>query len=222
MRRRAQGRIGRGGVAVGLRVADVVRDVPVDPCGTPGKAATKASVRAGRSSYSTRISSAPSRACASSFGDDQGDRLADEAHAVPREQRPGRHAQRRDDAFGRRLHPEAPRRLELAAHEDGGHAGHRARRVRIDANDPGMRAVGAQENGAGRARDMPICGKRSLPGKQAIILATKRVGHRASITTGISPETVLRALLLRAHGGFENVAVAEDHPKPAPTEGRVA
>lgn len=31
----------------------------------------------------------------------------------------------------------------------------------------------------------------------------------------------MRALVLRAHGGFENVAVAEDHPKPAATEGHV-
>ncbi len=112
------------------------------------------------------------------FGDDQRHRLADEAHAPVRQCRAKRIAQ---GAAAHALEERERRRAlptgrdHVLAGHDVQHAGKRPGFSGIDADDPRMRAVGAQEMRAHLPRQVVIGGVAATAGDQAEILAAALV-----------------------------------------------
>ena len=109
---------------------------------------------------------------ASVFGDDQRDRLADEAHAADRKPVAERHAQRRaadalEERHGRRALPAG--RGHIVAGQDVENAGKLFRLLDVDPDDPRMRAVGAEKMPGDLPWKFMIRGVTPLTGDQALV-----------------------------------------------------
>ena len=109
-----------------------------------------------------------------SVGDDQRDGLADVVHVVARERRPVGflHLLSADalesDAAGERF--EAGR-IQVRGGEHEVHARAPARRLRVDAEDFRVRAVGAEKMTVELARKIPVGGVAAPSGQQALVFA---------------------------------------------------
>ncbi len=108
------------------------------------------------------------------LGDHDGDFLADETHAVARQDRTLRHQDALPAAARRRRDRRQGRKAgigDIAAGENGEHAGTFRRHAGVDRLDDGMRVVGTPESGMDLSGKIPVVGVAALAGDQPVILA---------------------------------------------------
>ena len=144
--------------------------------------------------------------------DHHDDRLADEAHLAVREARPERHAHRTAaDALEERQHRRrlpAGRDDVLAGH-DVEHALGLARLGGVDAHDPGVRPVGAQEMRRRLAVQMVIVGVAALAGDQPLVLPA---ALELMLSQCRIPGSVMGWRRIAAIAGGNRRCKALDHP----------
>ena len=119
------------------------------------------------------------------LGHDQRQGLADIVHMGARERRPERflHLLSADTVVS----DTAGERLEAGGVQIGGgqyhvHARARARRLRVDAEDFRVRAIGAHEAGVELARKIPVGGVAALAGQQAFVFTADGFFSHAAVS----------------------------------------
>ena len=119
------------------------------------------------------------------LGDNDRDRIADEAHGVRRQDRSGRP----DDATAdRRVERRVLEGREVLVREHGMDAGQRTGRGEVERDDPTVRDVAAHERRFQHARQRDVIDVATAPGEQAgVLLACHRLADESARVDRVRP-----------------------------------